>query len=393
MKKVLFVLMFYVGVVYAVFVPSSGAIGQAVVPGDKTYYTHKQGNIEIIYTKDNLPFAKHTSKIEASIHRDYEKFFDWSLDERLSVGLISDHNQIPNGFSTQFPNNRQINYVGGTSHVDYFTTTSWLDTLLYHESAHNYQTNVKGSLFSQWFHTIFGNGSFFIPTFTIPNIIENSFMLEGNAVLNESWHGNGGRLYSGRLYAQTILQAKANKIQPSEVYNSKVEFPYGEIYYIQGGFYNLYMAEKYGLKSINSYFKYHSEDWWWPFFTNASMIQATGVDFETSLREYSDAYKKLSESLVLAEGEQIASSQFFYSLNSDAEEIFFMITDINLNSDKDKVKESIALISDLREAWLTIVQKENELRTQTIPTAVTPNLKQQPPSQSIIPGGSLDLAC
>ena len=147
-----------------------------------------------------------------------------SSDLTLYVGLISDYNQIANGFSTQWPNNRQINYVGGTQLVDYFTTTSWLDTLLYHETAHNYQVNVKGSVVSRSLHSVFGNGTFIVPIpLAVPNAMENSFMLEGNAVLNESWHGNGGRLYSGRLKAQTLLQAKAGNIVASDVYNRSEE--------------------------------------------------------------------------------------------------------------------------------------------------------------------------
>ena len=324
MKKIT-VLIFLSMAVFSANIPQTNIIGQSVVPNDKTYYKHKQDNIEILYTDDHVDFAKHTSKIEPSIHRYYEKFYDWKLDERLFVGLISDHNQIANGFSTQLANNRQINYVGGTSHIDYFTTTSWLDTLLYHETAHNYQLNVKSSAFSQWLHSIFGNGAFFIPTFTIPNFTENSFLLEGNAVLNESWHGNGGRLYSGRLKAETILQAKAGNIIPGEVYNQKIEFPYREIWYIQGGFYNLYMAEKYGLKNINNYFKYHSQDWWFPFFTNASMNQAAGINFETSLNDFASEYAL--KDLILLKGEYIASSQFFYSLNSDKDEVYFIVNE------------------------------------------------------------------
>ena len=381
MIRILFSVFVSFSFIYAVMVPSSGVIGYSVVPGDKTYYIHKQGNIEIIYTKDNIEFAKHTSKIEPYIHDNYENLYEWVLDEKLSVGLISDCNQIANGFSTQFPNNRQINYIGGTQYVDYFTTASWLDTLLYHESAHNYQINVKASSVSQTLHSVFGNGFFYIPTFTIPNLSENSFMLEGNAVLNESWHGNGGRLYSGRLYAQTILQAKANKIKPHEVYNSKVEFPYGEIYYIQGGFYNLYMAQKYGLKSINSYFKHHSEDWSFPFFTNRSMLKATGIDFEESLKEFSDKYKSLSELLIIAKGEQVASSQYFYSLNSDSQEIFFLINESgNRASELVKINKKDITISKTRDSYAAskVIKIDNKYFTQesahTSPTKIMQGL-------------------
>ncbi len=300
-------------------------IGSSVVPHDKAYFTHnlKQNDVEIIYTQDNLPFAQEAADIEAPLHKDYEHFYGWKLDERLYVGLISDKNQIANGFSTQWPNNRQINYVGGAQKVDYFCSTSWLETLLYHETAHNYQTNVKGSVVSRSIHAVFGNGYFLVPV-TVPNLVENPFMLEGNAVLNESWHGNGGRLYSGRFQAQTLLQGKADNINAAYVYNKRLAFPYGEISYIQGGFYNLYMAENYGLETINSYFKAKSEDWWWPFFTNATMKSVVGSDFEETLNSFAQEQKELAKDFVVAKGKSIATSQFFSSLGSDKDEIFFI---------------------------------------------------------------------
>jgi len=345
MKFIIFIYFLSVSLVYATDFPLGCAVGGAVVPNDMNYYKHKQDKIEIIYTKENAKEAKHVSKVEPSIHKEYERFYDWTLDEKLSVGLISNNNQIANGFSTQFPNNRQVNYVGGTAYIDYFTTTSWLDTLLYHETAHNYQLNVKGSKISQGLHSFMGNGSILIPMCIVPNIFENSFMLEGNAVLNESWHGNGGRLYSGRFFAQTVLQAKANKLKASELYNSKVEFPYGETVYIQGGFYNYTMAKKHGLKSINSYFKKYSRYWFWPFLTNRSMRMATGESFESSLNDFALEYKKMP--LVKAQGKPILSSQFFYSLNSDNEEIYFMTNE-----------------SGRRSPELIIIDKENSIITK-----------------------------
>ena len=134
--------------------------GSTVVPHDEPYYKYAEDNVEIIYTKNNLPYAKHTASMETPLNRDYENFYDWKFDETLYVGLISCNNQIANGFSTQWPNNRQINYMGGAQMVDYFSSISWLDMLLYHETAHNYQVNVKGSAVSRGLHSIFGNGFF-----------------------------------------------------------------------------------------------------------------------------------------------------------------------------------------------------------------------------------------
>ncbi len=326
-KKIVFLLLVSAGLLYGgQITPSTLMIGTAVVPNDKEYFKHHENNVEIIYTKENLPFAKYTAGVEDALHKEYAKLYDWKLDETLYVGLMSDYNQIANGFSTQWPNNRQINYIGGTQMVDYFACTSWLDTLLYHETAHNYQMNIKAHGASRELHSIFGNGTFVLPLayFIVPNVMENSFMLEGNAVLNESWHANGGRLYSGRFYVQTLLQAKAGNLKAGEVYNTKLAFPYGDISYIQGGYYNLYMAQNYGLENVNSYFKYHSYDFWWPEFTNESMYKAVGVDFETSLESFSKEYAQTAKNVVLAEGKKVAVSQFFESLGNNENEIFFL---------------------------------------------------------------------
>lgn len=329
----------------------------AVVANDKEYFKFKENNVEIIYTEDNIPFARHTASVENPLNKDYEYFFDWKLDETLYVCLISNHNQIANGFSTQWPNNRQVNYVGGTQLIDTFSSTSWLDTLLYHETAHNYQVNVKGSGVSRSLHSVFGNGFIFpfipLAVHIVPNAAENSFMLEGNAVLNESWHGNGGRLYNGRFKAQTILQAKAGKIKAAYVYNSKLAFPYGDIFYIQGGYYNLYLAQKYGMKRLNRYFKYYSKHFMIPLYTNESMLYAIGMDFEDSLDEFARVYADKAKDLVLASGEHLASSQFFNSLSNDDKEIFFLTNESGVRAPELNVIDKTTFkISKKRDSWL-----------------------------------------
>jgi len=314
--------------VYALSLPLPPIVGNSVVPDDKPYYKYDdtQNNLEYIYTKENVKFAKYIKKIENELHKDYRKFYNWTLDEKLYVGLISNQNQIANGFSTQFPNNRQINYIGGTQYIDYFSSVAWLDTLIYHETAHNYQLNVKRNGISEDLHSVFGNGIVFLPWLIVPNMLENSFMLEGNAVLNESWHGNGGRLYSGRFKALTILQAQAGNITPQYMYNlrNQVTFPYGDTPYIIGGFYNYYMAQKYGLKKINAYFKNNSKEFFWPFFTNRAMQQSVGEDFENSVEKFALHYKMLAKKFVQQKGKSVAHSQFFSSLSSDKKEIYFI---------------------------------------------------------------------
>jgi len=298
-----------------------------VVPHDEAYFTKKVRNTELIYTKQNLPFAQQAAEVEMQLQPLYEEKFGYEMDEVLHVGLISEYNQIANGFSTQYPNNRQINYIGGAMMVDYFSSASWLNTLLYHETAHNYQVNVKDNIISSSLHTVLGNGGFFIPWFNVPNIVESSFLLEGNAVLNESWHGNGGRLYSGRFKVATLMQAKAGYLTPERVYNDNHFFLYGTHFYTLGGFYQKYLGETYGIEKVNSYWKEHSQDWYWPFFTNNSTQRAIGVDFETSFDEWQRSMQKEATNIIETQGEVIASSQFFTPLNGDKDDIYFIINE------------------------------------------------------------------
>ncbi len=297
----------------------------SVVPHDKPYFTKEVRNTELIYTEDNIPFAKEAAAVQLSMQPQYEEMFGYVMDETLYVGLISQYNQIANGFSTPYPNNRQINYLGGAMQIDYFSSPSWLQTLLYHETAHNYQMNAKDNVISSSLHTVIGNGAFFLPWFTLPNIVESSFLLEGNAVLNESWHGNGGRLYSGRFKAATLQQAKAGYLTPARVYNDNYYFLYGSHFYTLGGQYQYHLAEKYGLKEVNSYWKEHSQDWYWPFFTNNSTERSIGIDFETAFDEWRKVMEEEASEMIDVEGEVLASSQFYSPINGDADEVYFII--------------------------------------------------------------------
>ncbi len=298
-----------------------------VVPHDQDYYTAKVRNTELIYTRKNLPFAKTAAAVQMQLQPQYEELFGYAMDEQMFIGLLSDYNQIANGFAMPYPNNRQMNYIGGAMMVDYFSATSWLKTLLYHETAHNYQINAKDNIVSGTLHTVFRNGSVLVPWFNLPNITESSFLLEGNAVLNESYHGNGGRLYSGRFKAEMLMQAKAHYLTPERIYNDNYFFLYGSHHYTLGGYYHYYMAQRYGLKALNSYWREHSKEWFWPFFTNNAMERAVGVDFEYSVARWSEQMSAEAEHAVVVSAEQIAASQFLTPLNADAKEIFFLINE------------------------------------------------------------------
>lgn len=312
---------------------SAGAVAEplvqrnpTVVPHDQPYYKASVRNTELIFTEKNQAFAEHVAGVERQLQPQYEASFGYRMDAPLYVGLISDNNQIANGFSTQFPLNRQINYVGGASAVDYFSTTSWLDTLLFHETAHNYQLNAKDNRVSSALHSVLGNGTLVTPFFPaiVPNVFESSFMLEGNAVLNESRHGNGGRLYSGRFDALVLAQAKAGYLTPERAYNQTLYFPYGESSYVLGGHYQYFLADQYGLDATNRYFKARSRYWYFPFVTNAPLQKAIGNNFDNTFADWAEHEAQQADRAVMSAGEPLLTSKYFTALNSDDNDIFFL---------------------------------------------------------------------
>lgn len=297
-----------------------------VVPHDQPYYTQDIGNTRLIFTEANKEVAEKAAGVELKLHPLYEQSFGYTMDTRLSVGLMSSYNQIANGFSTQFPWNRQINYIGGAQMPDYFASSSWLLTLLAHETSHNYQTNAKDNGVSRTLFNILGNGALFTPITPAitPNMFESSFMLEGNAVLNESRHGLGGRLYSGRFRALVNAQARAGYLTKERLYNNTLLFPYGEHFYTLGSSYQYYLAETYGVDTVNQYFKKRSQYWLWPFLVNAPMRDTVGKDFNTTIDDWVTATKRNAQDMKLAEGEPIARSQYNAPLNEQNGKIVFL---------------------------------------------------------------------
>ncbi|UDL03732.1 hypothetical protein [Marinobacter sp. CA1] len=297
-----------------------------VVAGDQPYYTLDVRNTRLIYTEQNQAFAARVAELQATLQPRYEASFGFSLGERLYVALASDYNQVANGFSTQFPVNRQVNYGGGALSVDRFATTSWLDTLIHHETAHNYQTNARNNPVSQGLYELLGVGALYTPVVPAitPNLFESSFILEGNAVLNESWHGNGGRLYNGRMKAMTLLQARAGQLTPERLYNEPLAFPYREAHYVFGGYYQYYLAERFGLDRTNRYFLNRSEYWHWPLLVNAPTRDTFGHSFNTLINDWSRTLANEAATMNLVSGPPLAHSQSAGYLNRNDNEVFFL---------------------------------------------------------------------
>jgi len=299
-----------------------------VVPDDYLIFNDKE--LSYVYSSEYQEILPELQEYQKSIIKGYEKEYGFKLDEKLYVGLASNNNQIANGFSTQFPFNSQLLYGAGAGYIDYFCFSSWLKTLIVHETAHNFQLNPKENDLSRISHKILGNTPVSIlgllPLFPVPNVTESSFILEGNAVLNESRYGNGGRLFSGYALAEVIALANANQITPELMYNPTLSFPYGEKFYLVGGFFQQFLVNKFGINKVNGYFKTYATQPF-PFFTNWMFEKQYGKDFETLLAEFVVDLKQKHQEFRVSNGKLLAKSQTFTPLNRNSDEVYTLISD------------------------------------------------------------------
>lgn len=319
MKKILLILTFLIINTFA------------FTPDDK-YKIFKAPMYSIIYTDEYKKEAAFIKENLDDFLKVNDKLFSFSLDEPLKLILVSSKNEIANAFSTQVPFNMTAFYNGGAHKLDYFNTKSWVITLMTHELIHNYQMNAKKSEISKVLHKYLGNNAMplfaGVPFFTYPNFLLPTFIVEGNAVLNEGVYNNGGRLLSGRLNALKNLLVLDGKIDSTSLINNHQNFPYLEEKYIVGGFYMQYLAKKFGLKKVNSFFWENSIYSINPLRLRNSFYKHFKVDIKKTIRGFVNKTIREAGNFKRAQGELLASSQREIYLNKQDDEVYFISHDL-----------------------------------------------------------------
>ena len=306
------------------------------VSSDDKYKVYTAEKYTIVYTSEYKNEAKFIKKNIEEFLIQNDKSFAYSFDQPLRIVLISNNIQIPNAFSTQIPFNLGIYFNGGGDKNDYFSNSSWLITLFTHEMIHNYQTNAKKSKISQTLHKYLGNNFMPLfagaPFFTIPNILLPTVLLEGNAVLNETLYGNGGRLYSGRLNALKNSLVFDNKITASRFINDHLSFPFTQEKYIVGGFYMQYLAFKYGINKVNEFFYAQSIHSINPLILDKTFRMHFNVGFEQTILDFVKFTKnKYKGYLELKQSKDSISSLDEVYLSKIDNKIYFITSDLKIN--------------------------------------------------------------
>lgn len=307
---------------------------EVVVPSDSDYFVFQKDNVRLVAPEEYTPYLPQTFEYMSEFVRRYTKSFNWTLDEPLYLVLASGNNQVANGFATVTPNLMTVFYPSGQLMLEDFAMYSWFLALSSHETAHLFQINNKGdsSNLNRTIKPFVRNpplilGPLGIPMFVHPNQFLPRFIVEGNAVMNESRILRGGRLQSAKIRAITYAQIKANSIDFKYLLNETLEFPFGNEKYWFGGYLSAYLVEKYGVEKTNRFFYSHGGEWFNPLVLRSSFIQHFGESYAQALTNALARFRPEANKQVSSSEAALTKGVAFSPMNHNGQKIFFLKSD------------------------------------------------------------------
>lgn len=324
------------GLILLLLLVSARGFSSVVVPSDGPYYRYldEEGRTLYIYDQNAGTFTNQLMGYTRAIRKQYEASFGWKLSERTDLILTSPRQQVANAYATFNPNLKTVWYPSGAQLMEYMAETSWVLGLTTHETAHLYQLDAKGEV-SNYANKVFGNAPlvipYLLPVFIFPNVFLPTFIVEGNAVMNESRFNLGGRLHSGEVRALVFAQIAADEIDPVRLINDELRFPYGETPYLQGGYFQAHLASKYGIERTNKFFLAHGDHFLWPLILNKTFRKHFGESYPQEIREYVREYYGLAKQQRIADGPALVTDEEIGPMNHDANRVWFLSNSLREN--------------------------------------------------------------
>lgn len=302
------------------------------VPSDEPYYVQPFPFGTLIYPESFKADAEAAAGKLEVLREHYNQSFRYAPLSKPYLTLTGPRNQIANAWATAVPYPQMTFYGAGAQEIDYFGHTDWIDTLLAHEGAHVYQLDAKGEL-PRTLERVFGHNympifpGLPVPLFTLPNLWTPDFLLEGNAVYNESRLTGAGRLYGGRHRALFMALHQAGKLDAVRLLNNHRDFPYLEEKYIVGGFFQAWLAERYGSDRVNRFFWRQGHHFINPLVLSRTFTAQFGEDFYTLLEAFLADFAADAQAFKLQEGELISRSQTYAPLGGDGQKVLIYESD------------------------------------------------------------------
>ena len=304
------------------FVSAEGTTPPSDTPYLKIPLTKKTDIIFSDIFKEEEPFLQSRA---LSVLQEYERHFQVTFYRKNFLILFSPLRRqthsavthaVPLPASRISPSPFQI--------MDKSAVNNWLTDALIHEIAHIYQFNSRPLLS----HLL----SYIMPSYlwpVHPNIYFHNLILEGHAVLLESTYGTGGRLFSGYNRAVAFSQLKSH-LSLKRIMNDYDNPLSKQEKYIHGGYFFSYLRRSFTLSRLNEIFAANGRNLIWPiglYTLNRSFKKTLEQNFESLFKEYREFYGQKAREQKAATGKILAISRFALPINSNSDNLFFMISD------------------------------------------------------------------
>lgn len=249
----------------------------AEFPGKMNWKTISTKHFHIHFPENLKIYGQRLAFIAEDTHIFLSKKERWTPLSKTDVILVDTYDDA-NGYSTPIFRNRVVLYLANPQPHDTISNyDEWLRVLFIHEYTHTLNMDQINGLPS--LTRIFPGRYYF------PNALQPIFILEGNAVFNESYYTGYGRLNSS--LAEMIIRSEflsGNIKTISDASNYPNIFPGGEIPYLYGAFFNKYLYEKYG-KSFTDIMEANSDNLI-PYLNNYNAKKVFGKKFSLLWNEW-----------------------------------------------------------------------------------------------------------
>jgi hypothetical protein len=210
-------------------------------------------HFRINYLADQRAQAERAAIHAENAYARITRQLSWQPEGKTEV-LILDAFDIPNGYSTPLPFNKNALFLSPVDNGELLDNREWMDGLITHEFTHAVHLD-KGRDFPKKMREVFGR----LDTL-FPNLIQPTWGIEGIATLNESTPQEGkGRLHSAYFEALMRIEREKGFFSLSEI-NADGRAPPLSKQYLYGVYFYDFLNRKYGNDAAVRYIHEYSDN-------------------------------------------------------------------------------------------------------------------------------------
>ncbi len=242
----------------------------------------------------SVHFAEHyraqgrlVAEVAETVYPRITGWLRWKPETRTQI-VVVDSLDLANGLSSPLP----FNFIGivlsPPDAGELLQNREWLELVLTHEFTHIVHMD-KASGTPLFLRRIFGRAPPYLLVFpnTLPNVWGPGWVKEGLAVYAESdWNEGWGRL--GQSHFEGMMRAEVGRglVPLREIHAGGRGFPHNRDY-LYGGYFFLFLGERYGPRAIPDYVENYSGDFF-PYRMESNTVAVTGKPQSELWLEYEE---------------------------------------------------------------------------------------------------------